>query len=116
MHERHEQAIDRQSTPQGILARLWWMLIGNVLLAFSLIFIFRQEGGFLHPADGVFWITVATLALVRYLDIRYLNGQTPTGQPATRRDWNRYVVLLLAVAAVLWVIVHAANYLLAGQA
>ncbi|MCU0913687.1 MAG: hypothetical protein MUC88_03880 [Planctomycetes bacterium] len=116
MPARQEQTIDKQSTPLGILARLWWMLIGNVLLAFSLIFIYRREGGFLHAADGVFWVTVASLVLVRYLDIRYLNGQTPTGQPASLRDWNRYVILLPAAAAAVWILVHAANRLLAGQA
>jgi hypothetical protein len=116
MSAREDQIVNRQSTPLGVLARLWWMLAGNVLLAFSLLFIFRKEDGFLHPADGVFWITVATLVLVRYLDIRLLAGQTATGDPASAATWTRYVVGLMVSATVLWVLAHAANRLSTGTA
>ena len=115
MSAHDEQTTDKQSTPLGILARLWWMLGGNMLLAFSLIFIFRNEGGFFHPADWVFWITVATLVAIRYLDIRFLNGQTATGEKASMTDWVRYAVLLLVCATVLWAMAHAANYLFGGR-
>lgn len=115
MPARDDQTTERQSTPSAILARLWWMLGGNVVLAFSLIFILRHEGSFFHPADGVFWIIVATLVAIRYLDIRFLDGQTATGQPASMADWVRYVVLLLACSTVLWVIAHGANHLFGGR-
>lgn len=59
MATREEHPTDEQSTSLGFLARLWWMLGGNVLLALSLIFIFRNQGSFFHPADGVFlWASI----------------------------------------------------------
>jgi hypothetical protein len=67
MTAHDEQITDRQGTPFGILARLWWMLFGNVVLALSLIFILRHEGGFFHPADWVFWITIAGVFLTLLL-------------------------------------------------
>ena len=42
MSAHDEHPTNGQSTALGILARLWWMLGGNVLLAFSLIFILSQ--------------------------------------------------------------------------
>jgi hypothetical protein len=113
MSTREQQVPDKQSTAAGILARLWWMLLGNMILAFSLIFIFRQERGFLHPADAVFWIVVATLVLVRYLDIRFLNGQTAMGTPASLKDWTRYVVLVAVGSTIAWALAHTANHLFA---
>jgi hypothetical protein len=115
MSAREGQITDRQSTPLGILARLWWMLLGNVVLAFSLIFIFLNEGSFFHPADWVFWITAATLVAARYLDIRFLDGQTATSEKASMTDWARYAVLLPVCSTVLWAIAHGANHLLGGR-
>jgi hypothetical protein len=115
MSARDDQITDRQSSPLGVLARLWWMLLGNMVLALSLIFIFHNQGGFFHPADWVFWITVATLVPVRYLDIRFLDGQTATGRYASTADWIKYVVLLIACATILWAIAHATNYLFVGR-
>lgn len=94
------------------MARLWWMLLGNMVLALCLIFIYRNTGGFLHAADPVFWVTVASLVLVRYLDIRFFHGRTATdGAPASITHWVRYTVLLVACSAAVWVLAHAANYL-----
>jgi hypothetical protein len=110
------QTLDGQNTAAGFFARLFWMLFGNALLAFSIIFLLHNKGGFLHPADGVFWGTVAALVLVRYLDIRFWNGQTAAGMPASSRHWVKYVAILLVVSTTAWILAHAANYLLVARA
>ena len=115
MAARDEQITDRQGTSLGFLTRLWWMLLGNGVLVLSFLLLFRQKGGFFHPADWVFWLTVASLALARYVDIHFCDGQTATGRCASRADWIRYVALLAAGALILWGIAHATNYLLAGR-
>jgi len=115
MSGHNDQIIDKQGTALGFLARFWWMFFGNMVFAFSLIFILLNKGGFFHPADWVFWITVATLVSMRYIDIRFCDGQTATGRPASMADWTRYAVLLAACAVVLWAIAHAANYLFIGR-
>ena len=109
------QTIDRQGTALGFLARFWWMFFGNVFLAFSLIFLLFNKGGFFHPADWVFWIIVATLVFMRYVDIRFCDGQTATGKRASLADWTRYTALLLAGAAVLWGIAHGVNHLFVSR-
>ncbi len=111
MSGHNDQIIDKQGTALGFLARFWWMFFGNMFFAFSLIFILFNKGGFFHPADWVFWITVATLVSMRYIDIRFCDGQTATGRRASMADWTRYTALLLACAMVLWGIAHAVNYL-----
>jgi hypothetical protein len=111
MAGHNDQIIDKQGTALGFVARFWWMFFGNMFLAFSLIFLLFNKGGFFHPADWVFWITVATLVTMRYVDIRFCDGQTATGGRASMADWTRYTALLLVCAVVLWGMAHAANHL-----
>lgn len=93
------------------LARLTWMLGGNVAL-FLLAFSIMKRRAF-SVLDGLFWATVAGLILVRYLDVAKLQGKTADGEPASMRHWLRYAVALLAAAAALWGLSHsdAARYL-----
>jgi hypothetical protein len=104
------QTTDKQSTGLGIIARLWWMLLGNAILAFSILFIVENKDGFFRIADLVFWTAVGTLVLVRYLDIRLLNGLTVTGSPASIRHWVKYVAILVACSTTTWALAHAVNY------
>ncbi len=115
MSGHNGQTMDRQGTALGFLARFWWMFFGNMFCAFSLIFILLNKGGFFHPADWVFWIIVATLISLRYIDIRFCDGQTATGERASMAHWTRYAALLLAGAVILWGIAHALNYLVVDR-
>jgi hypothetical protein len=103
---------DRQGTLCGMLARFWWMFFGNVVGAIALVFVAENRRGFFHPADAVFWAAVASLVLVRYLDVAFLDGCTGTGERTSLRHWVRYAVVLTALALVLWALAHVANYLL----
>jgi hypothetical protein len=116
MPERDLQAVDKQSTGAGILARLWWMFFGNVVLAFCILFIVENQGGFFRAADWVFWITLGSLVLVRYADIRFLEGRTGTGERASIAQWTRYAAVLTACAAAGWIIAHLANYVFVARA
>ncbi len=109
------QTPDGQSTAAGVLARLWWMLLGNVVLALSAVFILHNTSGFFHPADVVFWIVAVSLVLVRYVDIRYFNGLTATGAPASTKHWIKYTVMLIVCSAAAWTFAHAANHLLVNR-
>ncbi len=115
MAGHNDQIIDKQGTALGFLARFWWMFFGNMFLAFSLIFILFNKGGFFHPADWLCWITVASLIFMRYVDIRFCDGQTVMGERASMADWTKYTMLLLACAVVLWGMAHAANYLFVSR-
>jgi len=106
----------RQSTLPGIGARLWWMFFGNLVLAFCIIFIVQNGGGFLQTADWVFWIVLVSLVLIRYVDIRFLGGFTGTGEPACITHWIRYAALLTALSIALWVLAQAAGCLFVTRA
>jgi hypothetical protein len=51
------------------------------------------------------------LVTVRFLDIKFLDGQTATGQPASIKHWRRYAIVLVVISAAIWAAAHAAVYL-----
>ena len=100
----------KNSSALGLLARLFWMLAGNAILLISGVSILHEDKG-LHTADAIFWITIAILIPIRYLDIKFWQGGTCTGRSATMADWRKYVVMLIGIAGGVWVVLHLAVYL-----
>ena len=95
----------------ALLSRLYWMLLGNAVLLIPSVSILHQDRGF-HTADAVFWITVAALILVRYFDVKFWDGATCTGKPASMADWRRYAVILLGLTGAIWAVLHLVVYLM----
>lgn len=91
-------------SPAGCLIRLFWFFGGNILLLFLLISIFNRRS--VTISDLGFFIVVACLIISRYVDIRYLNGRTAEGEPATMHHWRKYSAMLLAVSLGIWVLTH----------
>jgi hypothetical protein len=88
----------------GALVRLSWLAVGNGAL-FVLTLVISKSGR-LSALDALYWVVVAGMVALRYIDITRLGGLTMDCGPATLRDWRRYVVSLLGTAAVLWVSAH----------
>ena len=101
-YEDHEYA-----SPAGCLLRLFWMMIGNVLLLFCAYGIIQHRSSVLSIADALYWAIVGSLLATRYVDIRYFHGTTGDGDPASLADWRRYTVLVVLVAVGLWLVARA---------
>jgi hypothetical protein len=101
----------KRGSALGCSARLFWMVLGNVALAISGFEICKSRGDRLSAGDLLFWAIVILLVSVRYLDIRFLGGQTATGQPASMGHWRRHAVLLVGASLCLWFLAHGIAYL-----
>ena len=75
-------ANDKQGGGLSLLLRLFWMVIGNFILFFIAFGIYSREKA-LGLKDGIYWIAVLLLIFTRYIDIKYLNGLTAQGTPAS---------------------------------
>ena len=93
----------------GCLLRVYWMILGNALLAAAAYKIVQTEGE-LTLVDLVYWLLVGSLITVRYVDIRFVRGRTSEGQPATMKDWRQYTFGVLAASATLWFVAHGLSY------
>jgi len=105
------QPIDKQSGILAILARPFWMFLGNFAIMICAANILMGESGSTKASDIIFWGAVAAMIIVRFLDIKFLDGQTSTGGPATLAHWRKYAIVLIIISAILWSAVHAVVYL-----
>jgi hypothetical protein len=96
----------------GCLLRLFWMMLGNLALLAAAYGIVENSAASFGLADVFYWAIVGALLWARYADIRYMNGRTAEGQPATMAHCQRYAVILVAVSTGLWIIAHVLARLL----
>lgn len=89
----------------GCLLRLYWMLLGNVIVLASAGMMAKTGNLLLY--GSVYVITVATIIFARYADIRYFNGhKADASGPASMGDWKKYAVsasalyLIMLIAAI----------------
>jgi len=81
------------------LFRLTW-IFGGILLIFCAVFIAQGKSGLI--ADLGLFVLALVIILVRFIDIKYLKGETMDNKPATLRDWHGYAIKVLIAAGVLF--------------
>ncbi|TNF34769.1 MAG: hypothetical protein EP329_06895 [Deltaproteobacteria bacterium] len=90
----------------ALFVRLYWLIFGNILLAFMGMMILLHSGGGFFWADIAYGAGLALLVGARWLDVTRLDGLTTEGEPATPAHLRRYVVLTLAVGVPVWGALH----------
>jgi hypothetical protein len=106
--QKYENA--KHDPPAGCLMRLFWMMIGNVILLLCAYRITQHQSSVLSIADAFYWTIVGSLLAARYVDIRCFCGTTADGDPATMAHWRRYARGLGVVSTALWLGAHAIAY------
>ena len=95
------------SSGAGCLTRLYWMFLGNALLAMLLVWLILNRPKFPCLQDAGYLLALASLIAVRYVDIRHFNGETGEGGvSATMADWRKYALLLVSAGAAAWLAVR----------
>ena len=92
---------------EGCLLRLFWMIVGNVLLALCAVSVVKGGYSLLGLDDAFYWAVVGCLLAARYVDIQYFQGKTADGDTASMADWRRYAVRIGVLSVGLWVVAHA---------
>jgi len=85
----------------SVLVRLAW-IFGGFLLLFGVMFIAQRKAPLL--ADISFWLFTFGLILLRFVDIKFLKGETMDNHPATLKHWRRYSLGLLITAGCLFIL------------
>ena len=108
MASDHSERVSPQpefQDPLGCLPRIFWMMLGPLGLLMTAFKVYLSDRW--SVADVAFWLIVALLIGARYVDIVRFKGQTMNGEPATRAQLKRYVLLVLVAGAALWAIARA---------
>jgi hypothetical protein len=95
----------------GCLVRLTWVLLGNAIIALCFVGILRQRDGFPSVSHAFLLGTVVVVIGLRYVDIRWLGGQTATGDPATMAHWRTYALSIGLVGLAAWGLAHVVAHI-----
>jgi len=98
----HPESPNSQQPPLGCLLRLFWMGFGNLALLYAAVEMARSKE--VGTADVVYASVVVALLAARYIDVVKLNGLTTEAEPATRKHFTRYALILTALAVVGWLL------------
>lgn len=99
-----EAPCEKPNSGSGCLLRLYWMFGGNIILFFLAILIADKRFPFPSLPDLAYWIIVLTLFAVRYVDIRYMQGETAEGKTASMKDFRSYVLILVIASCLVWLL------------
>lgn len=92
----------------SLLSRMFWTFFGNAALVLTLAWVWTRSPGRLSYGDAVYAGLALALVGVRFLDVRFLNGETSDGgRPASMADWVRYSLFVTLGAAVAWLAMRA---------
>ncbi len=89
----------------GCLLRIFWMFLGNAVLAIVALQILRA-GRALSVLDGVYWLVVVLSLVARYADIHYFKGTDADGNPPSAGTWRRFALILVLSAGAVWLAIH----------
>ncbi len=90
-----------QVSPIGCLARIFWIAGILPLVIFAVEIGYKRQAQ-LTIMDLIFWLLALAMIFVRYADIRWFDGTTTDGKPATMSTWRRYSLLIGALALGMW--------------
>jgi len=105
----HDPSANEYSSGAGCLTRLYWMFAGNALLAMLLFWLAFNQPKIPAFQDVVYFLTLASLVAVRYIDICHFKGETGIGGiPSTMVDWRKYSFFLVTGCTAAWLAVRLA--------
>jgi hypothetical protein len=94
-------ASDQSTSFLGILARLFWMMVGPAILMLLAYSLTGNAKGWFAPSSIAFLAVLAAVTIARWMDPR-----TSEGAPTTSAHLRRYTVSTLGIGLVAWVVAN----------
>ena len=89
-----------------LLSRMYWMIVGPLILIIPGYLILEKGNGWLTPPDIAFLLFLTGMPVARWIEFQYGRPRTTTGEPATQADLNRYVIMIMTMGLAVWVAVN----------
>lgn len=84
-------------------ARIFWMMVGPLMLAVLAYSIATKGSGWLTGLDIAYLVILAAILAARGLEFRSGQGQTAEGLPLTEAGFRRYLMLAASVGFAVWI-------------
>jgi hypothetical protein len=94
------------SSAVAIVSRIFWMMLGPIMMFVLAVCIVRFGGGWWTALDMVYLVTLPALVIARLLEFQAGQPQTTTGEPATFEDLQRYSIGVVGIGTAVWVLAN----------
>ncbi len=92
------------STSIGVVfSRIFWMLIGPLMLVLVLYRSADRGGGWVTSTDIFYFIVLAALPVTRWVEFLGGDPRTSTGEPASIDHFRRYASVTILLGVAVWV-------------
>ena len=96
-----------------LLGRVFWIILGPLLLLILVVGSFHRGNGWLTAADVAFLAILGGLILARWYEFQGGNPTTNMGEPATWSHFRRYVQVTIPLGLGVWIVANVIeNHLL----
>jgi hypothetical protein len=99
---RPDPAGVRKTDALSLPVRLYWFIYGYIFTLYSINEIFQEKGLFFSKGDFLYWLSILMLVVMRFIDVKFLHGDTADGNPATIKDFFQYSIMLFVISLVIW--------------
>jgi hypothetical protein len=89
-----------------LLARSYWIMFGPLLLFLCAAKIVTSRDGWFATADIAYLVGLILMIVARWFEFYKGDPRTSTGEPATKADLRRFVLLTFPVGLGVWVIAN----------
>lgn len=84
-----------ERTTAGSLLWFFWRVGGNIIVYIAWVMIVLTTAPLPSLLDATVLLVVLLMIIARRIDIVRYSGRTTDGEPATLKDWRRYVAILI---------------------
>jgi len=100
------------TSASGCLVRLLWTVIGHAALLITAMFIVEKHVRSFSIYDCIYLLSIALIILSRFIDIRYLKGETVYGTPASAAHLRRHILVMVPIYLLFLILAHVLGILL----
>ena len=108
-------AADTAPSLSTFAARIFWMLLGPLLLLVFAVNIADKGSGWFTPGDIAFLFVLGGMMLARWWEFRGGTALNTMGEPVTATDLRRYAVLATIVGLGFWIVANLIGNYWLGQ-
>jgi len=90
----------------GCLVRSLWTFIGHAVLLILALYIFEKQSRSFSIFDVLYFLAIGLIILARFIDIRFLKGETVYGKPASTAHLYRHILIIVPVYLLFLILAH----------
>lgn len=89
----------------GLFVRLYWMILAYIPVVIAARYILKNNTKSFSKWDILYWSAFICLITLRYIDVKFLNGETAEGKPATTKNVKIFSIVVFFILLIGYLVI-----------